>query len=68
MKRYIALWKKTWFAWAAIAATCTVVATLNPVFLIIFLVNIPVWIAMFVYFAHMRFDEHGHHRDEAGEH
>lgn len=64
MKRYHAMWKKTWFAWLAIGGTCAVISAFSTVFLVIFLLNIPIWIGMFIYFSHVRFDDNGEYRKQ----
>ncbi len=62
MKRYSALLKKTWWLWLAFAAiTVALCLLVGPVSLFI----VPICVFTFFYFAIVRYDEHGNHREGA---
>lgn len=56
MKRYKAFWKHTWWIWTIYGAAAVLLTIfLSPVFVAVF----PMVIAMFFYFALIRYDEDG---------
>ena len=60
MKRVIALLRSTWWLWLLyVVISLPLIWFVDPVFWI----TMPIYGVTFVYFAFMRFDEHGNRRD-----
>jgi hypothetical protein len=56
MKRIVALLKETWWLWILFFGSCTYLTLYIEPFMV---VTLPMLVAIFVYFAFVRFDENG---------
>ena len=60
MKRFLGLLRTTWWLWLVFAGLAVpLIVFVDPVFW----VTVPIYAFTFFYFAFMRFDEQGNHRE-----
>ncbi|QDV12936.1 hypothetical protein CA51_28220 [Rosistilla oblonga] len=59
MKRIQSMWRATRILWAILLVIGIALPWIDPIMFTIWLINIPICIGVFFYFAYVRYDEDG---------